>query len=206
DVWWEVRESMSVDGGTRVGAGSLMGDAKVGTPLCPDGLISLLIENGLIGGSIPCNLVAYGEDRINMQTGAGTLTARVSVTIEMDNPVDAPEFVVMTGRIEGVMQAIDLKNRLIAMSGTWTPQSARPPGSGSGRRPAGPLAGPAGQAVHGQGPATLRHRRGRQAPQAAAQRAGLLPRRRRQADPGPRQGGVPGHGRGQVRARLPERA
>jgi len=122
-VFYELTENMSVDGVTRIGAGSLMGDAKVGTPLCPDVLIGLLIANGLIAGSIPCNVVAYGEDRIDMQTGAGTLTARVSVTIEMDNPVDAPEFVVMTGRLDGAMQVVDLKNRLITMSGTWTPES-----------------------------------------------------------------------------------
>jgi hypothetical protein len=120
-VFYELTENMSIDGATRVGAGSLMGEARVGTPLCPDALIRLLIDNHLIKGSVECDLVAYGEDRIDMATGAGTLTAKVSVTIEMDNPVDAPEFVVMTGRLQGSMQVMDAKSRLIAIWGTWTP-------------------------------------------------------------------------------------
>src|SRR5262245_8981116 len=122
-VFYELTENMSIDGNTRVGAGSLAGDAKVGTPLCPDVLIALLIQNGLIAGSIPCYVTADGEDRIDLTTGAGTLTARVSVTIEMDNPVDAPEFVVMTGSLSGSMQVMDAKNRLISMWGTWTPET-----------------------------------------------------------------------------------
>src|SRR5262245_57589401 len=76
-VCYELTENMSIDGTTRIGVGSLMGDARVGTPLCPDVLIRLLIDNHLIGGSDPCQVVAYGEDRIDINTGAGTLTARV---------------------------------------------------------------------------------------------------------------------------------
>jgi hypothetical protein len=122
-VFYELTENMSVEEGTRVGRGSLMGDAKVGTALCPDVLIQLLIDSQLITGSIPCNVVAYGEDRINLTDGSGTLSATVSVTIEMDNPIDAPEFVVMTGRLAGSMQVTDPNNRLIAMWGTWTPET-----------------------------------------------------------------------------------
>jgi hypothetical protein len=122
-VFYELTENMSVEGTTRIGNGSLMGDAKVGTPLCPDVLIKLLIDHGLISGSIPCNVVANGQDRISLVDGSGTLSATVSVTIEMDNPVDAPEFVVMTGKLAGIMQIVDPDNRLIAMSGTWTPES-----------------------------------------------------------------------------------
>jgi hypothetical protein len=122
-VFYELTENMSVEGTTRIGNGSLMGDAKVGTPLCPDVLIKLLIDNHLIPGSSPCNVVAYGEDRISLVDGSGTLSATVSVTVEMDNPVDAPEFVVMIGKLTGTMQIVDPDNRLIAMSGTWNPES-----------------------------------------------------------------------------------
>src|SRR5262245_26324371 len=82
-TFYELTENMSVQGGFRVGRGSLMGEAKVGTPLCPDVLIQLLIDNHLIGGSSSCDVVAYGEDRINLTNGSGSLTATVSVTVEM---------------------------------------------------------------------------------------------------------------------------
>ncbi len=124
-AFYELTENMSLGAlpdGTpiRIGVGALMGTANVGTALCPEFLIQALIGQGLIAGAIPCTVTATGSDTISLANGSGTLGADVAVTIELDNPVDAPEFVVMTGRIDGTLQVIDPHNRLILIGGSYT--------------------------------------------------------------------------------------
>jgi len=52
--------------------------------------------------------------------GSGELKADIAVKVQGDNPVDAPESVVMTGRLTGGMQVADEQMRLIAIWGTFT--------------------------------------------------------------------------------------
>jgi hypothetical protein len=62
-------------------------------------------------------------DSISLLNGGGTFSADIQVVVEADNPVDAPEFLVMTGNVSGSMQVADAKGRLIALSGTYTPET-----------------------------------------------------------------------------------
>jgi hypothetical protein len=117
--------SLNTVGGVpvRIGAGSLGGEAKVGTPLCPDVLVQALIDAHLMAGALPCALTAFGTDSIGLIYGDGTLSATVGVVVEADNPADAPEFLVMTGTLRGGLQIVDPENRLIAIWGTFTPEN-----------------------------------------------------------------------------------
>src|SRR5262249_11930844 len=42
-AFYELTENMTFDGTTRTGSGALAGEAKVGTPLCPDALMNALV-------------------------------------------------------------------------------------------------------------------------------------------------------------------
>ena len=118
-AFYELTEQMTFDGVTRTGAGALAGSAKAGTPLCPQ----VLVVFGAIPPGARCYVEATGRDTINAGTGAGALEASVQVAVQGDNPVDAPEFVVMTGHISGGLQVIDPQGRLIMIWGTFTPDT-----------------------------------------------------------------------------------
>ncbi len=119
-AFYELTEQMTFDGVTRTGAGALAGSAQAGTPLCPQ----VLVDFGAVPPGTSCYVQANGSDTIDAATGAGTLTAeQVFVTVQGDNPVDAPEFVVMTGHISGGLQVIDPQGRLIMIWGTFTPDT-----------------------------------------------------------------------------------
>lgn len=107
---YEVTENMVLDDlaapTLRTATAALQGTAKVGTPLCPQALIQLLIGLGLVSGPGSCMVTAIGEDEIVLATGAGTLTGAFAVVVNADNPVDAGELVVMTGTFAGGMQLL----------------------------------------------------------------------------------------------------
>lgn len=95
---YEVTENMRIDEttGVRTALAALQGTAKVGTPLCP----AVFVE--MFGGT-SCTVTAIGADRIDLTRGTGTLWGdfAVVVNIELGNPVDAPELVVMFGTFVG---------------------------------------------------------------------------------------------------------
>lgn len=126
---YELTENMTFNGATqlRTATAALQGTARVGTPLCPALLIHQLVAFGLLPAPAPCTVTAIGSDEVNAATGAGTLSGTFAVVVQGDNPVDAPEFVVMTGSFSGTMQAlVDASFRplpLIAItSGVFTPE------------------------------------------------------------------------------------
>ena len=131
---YEVTENMTLDNLTkptlRSATAALQGTAKVGSPLCPTDLVRLLAGLDLVTrADKPCTVTAVGSDAVDTTTGRGTLDGTFAVVINLDNPTDAAEFVVMTGTFNGSMQVevdtsvnppqqlplIDLNN------GTFTP-------------------------------------------------------------------------------------
>ncbi len=122
-AFYELTEQMTFDGITRTGAGSLAGSARAGSALCP----ALLVTFQLVQAGAPCYVEATGHDTIDALSGAGELHAHVQVAIQGDNPVDAPEFVVLTGALDGTLQVTDPDGRLIAIGGTFVPETVLVP-------------------------------------------------------------------------------
>ena len=60
---------------------------------------------GLPSGT-SCTLTAFGEDAVSLAGGNGSFTGAFAVVVNLDNPVDAPEFVVMTGTFGAHMQIL----------------------------------------------------------------------------------------------------
>ena len=98
--------------------GVLAGEAQVGTPLCPRRLVRELVAAGLMRDRTPCYVTATGASDEIDAFGAGSLQATIQVKVQLDNPVDAPELVVMVAQIEDQLQVIDSQQRLIMISGT----------------------------------------------------------------------------------------
>jgi len=117
-VFYELIENMTFDNYTRTGSGGLAGEAKVGTALCPEAMMNWLVSGGYIPSAAPCYVTAYGTDWITIK-GSGELKADIAVKVQGDNPVDAPEYVVMTGTLTGGMAVADPQMRLIAIWGTF---------------------------------------------------------------------------------------
>jgi hypothetical protein len=100
---------------TRKAQASLMGWARLGSPLCPyDQMVSNL-------GASTCSVTADGLDSISLATGRGTVDGTFAVVVQDDNAVDAPEFVVMNGAFNGNM---DLSMRPLGkVVGNFTPSA-----------------------------------------------------------------------------------
>jgi len=100
-VLYELTESAGVDvkGGVygRHAYAALQGWAKLGTPLCPS---AVLVTNP---NAQTCTVTATGIDNVSLATGWGPVQGTFAVTVQLDNPVDAPEFAVMTGTFRGDM-------------------------------------------------------------------------------------------------------
>lgn len=69
----------------------LMGVARRGSPLCPDG----------VPGTGNCTINATGHDNVDLGTGLGSLDGTVTVVVQDPNLVDSPEFIVMRGTFSG---------------------------------------------------------------------------------------------------------
>ena len=99
---------------TRKAQASLMGWARLGSPLCP---AAQMATNGVYPTT--CSVTADGLDNISLTTGRGTVDGTFAVVVQDDNAVDAPEFVVMNGAFHGNM---DLSMRPLGkVSGNFTP-------------------------------------------------------------------------------------
>jgi hypothetical protein len=73
--------------GHRKATSQLFGVVRGGTLLCP--------------GPQDCHINATGSSDVDMATGLGTLTGKVTVVVQGDNPIDSPESVVARGRFHG---------------------------------------------------------------------------------------------------------
>ena len=92
---------------------SLFGWARLGNLLCPS---ALLVTNPR---AETCSVTADGIDNLSLTTGKGDVTGTFAVVVQDDNPVDAPEYVVMNGSFRGDM---DLSMRPLGkVVGTFTP-------------------------------------------------------------------------------------
>jgi hypothetical protein len=100
---YELSEEMMVVDGHRKATASFQGIAELGTPLCPHALVSML--------NLPvrsCTVTGVGSDDVDIDPasaslGTGRLQGTFAVVVNADNVVDAPEYVVMTGRFAGNM-------------------------------------------------------------------------------------------------------
>ena len=100
---YELSEEMMVADGHRKATASFQGTADLGTPLCPHALVSML--------KLPvssCTVTGVGWDDVDINPaspsfGTGVLQGTFAVVVNADNLVDAPEYVVMTGRFGGNM-------------------------------------------------------------------------------------------------------
>jgi hypothetical protein len=121
-AFYELTGTMIFDGVTRTGAGKLAGEATVGrSPLCPRDVVEALATAGLARRDRPCYVTAIGPDVLSLATFGGTFEADIQVKVQADNPVDAPELVVMVARIAGDLRIADAELRLLAIpSGTLT--------------------------------------------------------------------------------------
>jgi hypothetical protein len=81
--------------GRRVAVARLSGWARLGTPLCPTWV------QYVVPGAKKCSLNASGADDLSLATGTGTLAGTYTVTVQDNNTVDGPEFVIMSGTFKG---------------------------------------------------------------------------------------------------------
>jgi hypothetical protein len=106
---YELTENMGLDDlaapTVRTASAALQGTAQTGTPICPAALMAILQSVGLPSGS-SCTITAFGEDEVDLTTGSGSFTGSFAVVVNVDNPVDSPELVVMTGTFEAGMQVL----------------------------------------------------------------------------------------------------
>lgn len=102
-VLYELTENMTLDPLppdpplARKALAALQGSARVGTPLCP---AEVLITNPR---AQTCTVTALGQDDISTATGVGTLAGTWATVVQGDNPVDGPEFVMLTGSFTGTI-------------------------------------------------------------------------------------------------------
>jgi hypothetical protein len=123
-ILYELTENLKVSKGKmprRMATASLSGFAVAGSPLCP--------EEIAIDGHCTVNVI--GRDNISTRTGVGTLNGDFAVTVQGDNPLDAPEAVALRGTFNGT---IDLSPALTGQApiGTLTGSMVL---SGGGRVP-----------------------------------------------------------------------
>jgi hypothetical protein len=106
---YELTENMKLDNLSkptlRTASAALQGTSELGTPLCPAALVGVLTMVGLPTGTT-CTLTAFGEDAVSLGGGNGSFSGAFAVVVNVDNAVDAPEFVVMTGTFGAQMQIL----------------------------------------------------------------------------------------------------
>ena len=83
---------------SRKAQASLVGWARLGTPLCPS---KQMVTKGVHFKT--CAITADGVDNISLATGRGTVDGTFAIVVQDDNDADAPEFVVMNGLFRGNM-------------------------------------------------------------------------------------------------------
>ncbi|MGH7263522.1 MAG: hypothetical protein ACREMB_01550 [Candidatus Rokuibacteriota bacterium] len=125
-VLYELTEHMTLDQetGIRAATSAIQGVAKAGPiGFCPTFLLEQLAEMGLIPENTKrCAVTAVASNSIDTTAHPpnGPFQGYLVTIIELDNPVDAPEFEVMRGAVDGFMWVVDEQARLIRMQGTFT--------------------------------------------------------------------------------------
>jgi hypothetical protein len=105
---------------TRKAQASLMGWARLGTPLCPS---AQMVWSKI--RPTTCSVTADGLDNLSLATGRGTVDGTFAVVVQDDNAADAPEYVVMNGSFAGQM---DLSIRPLGkITGTFTASGGSAP-------------------------------------------------------------------------------
>jgi hypothetical protein len=98
-VLYELTENaqLTMTGGlhNRHAYAALQGWARVGTPVCPQ---AVLVTNPK---AQTCTLTAVGTNDVDVASGKGTISGTWATVVQFDNPVDAPEAVVLTGTFSG---------------------------------------------------------------------------------------------------------
>lgn len=110
-VLYEVTETMTLNKGGQVrreATAALTGFVRAGTEICPEPLATAL-------GTTACTVTAIASDAIDTRTGTGPVSARFSVVVQDDNPVDAAEFEIVKGELNGV---IDLSPAVVGLGPT----------------------------------------------------------------------------------------
>jgi hypothetical protein len=101
---------------TRLGTSALQGKAKVGTPLCPEVLLDLVLPNlpFHIKETKRCVVTATGHSTLHLvPTPHGALRGRIRGDLAIvlntreTNPTDAAELIVMTGEFNGAIEVTD---------------------------------------------------------------------------------------------------
>src|SRR2546425_7371390 len=129
---YEVTENMSIGPGgdgliSRLATAALQGSAELGTPWCP---YAFLLTSPK---AKTCTITAVGHDDVdlvpfldppantvpNPNFGKGTVTAEWATVVQGDNPVDAPEYVLLTGSFTGDID-LSLAVKSIAPLGSLT--------------------------------------------------------------------------------------
>ena len=109
----------------RVASSGLEGKAKVGTPLCPAGLMQhaeqvFKARQRRVRDASRCAVVAFGNSDLDVtdrKLVKGTIDGQIFVVInsELTNLTDAPELVVMSGTFTGAVLVTD--EAIIAITG-----------------------------------------------------------------------------------------
>lgn len=146
---YELSEEMMVDNsGYRRATSSFQGTAALGTPLCPQILATLLASGDNPLHVTSCTVTGVGADKVDIATdaagyplrptfGSGRLWGTFAVVVNADNVVDAPEYVVMTGKFGADMfltAPADFKGkkqtaggpstqRIVMANGVFTPEN-----------------------------------------------------------------------------------
>lgn len=100
---YELSEEMTLVDGHRKATASFQGTAEIGTPLCPQTLVTMLTL-----AVKSCTVTGIGWDDVDIDPaspdfGTGSVKGTFAVVLNGDNLVDAPEYVVMTGSFTGTM-------------------------------------------------------------------------------------------------------
>ena len=120
---YEVSEAVKLDakkgGKFKSNAGTLTGWARAGSAVCPQFIVDALDKT--TAATKVCLLSIDATGKADDITGVGPVEGKIAVLFQDKNDVDAPEIIVLTGKINGT----------INMSPAF--QQARPLGSISGK-------------------------------------------------------------------------
>lgn len=100
-TFYEVTENMRMIARRkphRVAQAALVGTARVGSAFCPTTLVRAVSAT-----ASRCLLNAIGEDDISLLTGQGTFDAKLTIVVQEQGTIDAPETVVGKLRASGTM-------------------------------------------------------------------------------------------------------
>lgn len=123
-VLYEVTETMKLssirNGEYRSASAALFGWVSSGSSICPTWLVQAL-------GQTHCSITARAHDSVNLATGRGPVDGTFQIVIAGDNDVDAPELVILEGRLNGRVDLSPVLDQvpLGSIKGTWRAKGLR---------------------------------------------------------------------------------